>query len=286
MPSFICIVQTDQNMSKIVYLFGGVAAALYVWVAAKLALRLRHGAAITADTKRLPIAVGMGAVTLHALTLHSTLLTPQGVVNYGFFNAVSLLSWIVALLVLAGAIRRPVENLGIAVLPLAAIGVVLSMLFHPSPAVLDEHAVGLNLHIFISVLAFSLLNIAAIQAILLAIQNRHLRNRHPGGFIRALPPLETMERMLFQVMAFGFVLQTLSLATGFAFLKDMFAQHLAHKTVLAITAWLIFGILLFGRWRYGWRGRKAINWTVSGFVVLLLAYIGSKLVLELVLKRQ
>lgn len=271
-------------MSKIVYLFGGAAAVLYAWVAAKLALRLRQGVSVTPESKRLPIAVGIGAVTFHALALHATLFTAQGM-NLGFFNAMSLLTWLIALVSLVTASRRPIENLAIVILPFAAIATLLALFFQPAGTVHDDYAVGLNLHIFISVLAFSLLNIAALQALLLAIQNRHLRNRHPGGFIRALPPLETMDRILFQLIGFGFALQTLSLLTGFAFLEDMFAQHMVHKTVLSITAWSVFAVLLFGRWRYGWRGRTAVNWTLGGFIALMLAYVGSKLVLELLLQR-
>ena len=83
----------------------------------------------------------------------------------------------------------------------------------------------------------------------------------------------------------GFALLSAGLLTGIFFLEDIFAQHLVHKTVLSIVAWLVFGILLWGRWRFGWRGRTAIRWTLSGFVVLLLAYFGSKFVLELILQR-
>jgi len=97
--------------------------------------------------------------------------------------------------------------------------------------------------------------------------------------------LQTMEALLFQMLAAGFVMQSLSLATGFMFVEDLFAQHLVHKTVLSILAWFVFAILLWGRWRYGWRGKTAIRWTLGGFVSLLLAYLGSKMVLELVLGR-
>ena len=72
---------------------------------------------------------------------------------------------------------------------------------------------------------------------------------------------------------------------GVLFLEDIFAQHLVHKTVLSLTAWLVFAVLLWGRFQFGWRGRTAIRWTLSGFAVLLLAYFGSKFVLELVLMR-
>ena len=134
-------------------------------------------------------------------------------------------------------------------------------------------------------LAYSLLTLASVQAILLAIQDDHLRRRQTGGFIRALPPLQTMESMLFEMIGAGFVLLTLALISGFAFLEDMFAQHLVHKTVLSTLAWLVFGSLLIGRFRYGWRGKTAIIWTLTGFVILILAYFGSKAVLELVLQR-
>jgi ABC-type uncharacterized transport system permease subunit len=149
--------------------------------------------------------------------------------------------------------------------------------------VVDDARHGLELHILISILAFSVLNIAAIQALLLAIQNRQLRNRHPGGFVRALPPLETMERILFQMIGLGFLLQTLSLFSGYVFLEDMFAQRKAHHTILAVAAWAVFAILLIGRWKFGWRGRTAIRWTLGGFVALVLAYAGSKLVIEVLL---
>lgn len=271
-------------MSKILILFGAAGAMLYSWVAIRLVLRLTQGSAATAASKRLPIAMGMGAATFHALVLHSTLMTGHGV-DFSFFNAVSLLTWLIAVIVLAAAMYKPVENLGIVILPLAAIGLVLAMVFPHREVVADDAAAGLSVHIVTSVLAFSLLNIAAVQSVLLAIQNRHLRNKHPGGFVRALPPLETMERLLFQIIGLGFVLQTLSLLTGAVFLKDMFAQHMVHKTVLSITAWLVFATLLWGRWRFGWRGRTAIRWSLAGYAVLVLAYFGSKLVLEQILSR-
>jgi ABC-type uncharacterized transport system permease subunit len=101
--------------------------------------------------------------------------------------------------------------------------------------------------------------------------------------VRALPPLQTMESLLFEMIAVGFVLLSLALLSGFSFLEDMFAQRQVHKTVLSIIAWFVFGTLLWGRYRFGWRGQKALIWTLSGFVVLMLAYFGSKVVIELIL---
>jgi ABC-type uncharacterized transport system permease subunit len=94
-----------------------------------------------------------------------------------------------------------------------------------------------------------------------------------------------METLLFQMIATGLAFLTVALISGFVFIDDLFAQHLVHKTVLSIIAWIIFSGLLVGRVRYGWRGSIAIQWTLIGFVLLLMAYFGSKLVLELILKK-
>jgi ABC-type uncharacterized transport system permease subunit len=91
--------------------------------------------------------------------------------------------------------------------------------------------------------------------------------------------------LLFQLIGAGFVLLSLTLLTGALFVEDLFGQHLVHKTVLSFAAWVVFGALLFGRWRYGWRGRRAVRLTLIGMLVLLLAFFGSKFVLEIVLKR-
>ena len=143
----------------------------------------------------------------------------------------------------------------------------------------------MSTHIFSSIIAYSLLNIAALQAIFLAIQDQQLRSHHPKRLMLALPPLQAMETLLFQMIAAGIFFLTVSLASGFIFVENLFAQHLVHKTVLSIFAWFIFSGLLVGRLRYGWRGNIAIKWTLIGFVLLLLAYFGSKMVIELILKR-
>jgi len=119
----------------------------------------------------------------------------------------------------------------------------------------------------------------------LAVQDHQIRNRHPGGLIRALPPLQVMESLLIQLIGVGFTLLSLALLTGFFFLEDIFAQHLVHKTVLSLAAWTVFATLLWGRWKFGWRGPTIIRWTLGGFMFLMLAYFGSKLVLELLLAR-
>jgi ABC-type uncharacterized transport system permease subunit len=126
--------------------------------------------------------------------------------------------------------------------------------------------------------------LAALQAIVLAIQEKQLRQRHLSGIIRKLPPLQTMESTLFQLLTTGFILLAIGLITGLMFLEDMLAQQVAHKTILSFIAWLVFAGLLWGRWRYGWRGRTAIKWTITGFIFLALAFVGSKIILEYLLQ--
>jgi len=144
---------------------------------------------------------------------------------------------------------------------------------------------GVQLHIFYSILAYSILSISALQSIFLAIQDYQLHHKHPGWALQMLPPLQVMETLLVQMIGIGVILLTASLISGFIFLENIFAQHLVHKTVLSLFAWLIFVALLWGRWQYGWRGKTLVRWNLSGFFILMLAYFGSKLVLELVLKR-
>jgi len=243
------------------------AVLLYLGSGTVFTLRLFRRAESRKPSKALGLGLGFGALLFHGAILYFSLHTHQGV-NFSFFNAVSFAAWVVCLLYLLAALSKPVESLGMVLLPLAAVTLLL------------EYA-----HVIISILAYSVLTMAAVQAVLLAIQDRQLRSHHPGGFIRALPPLQTMEGLMFEMITIGFILLTLALLSGFLFLEDMFAQHLVHKTLLSIVAWVIFAILLWGRHRFGWRGRTAIRWTLAGFIILALAYFGSKAVVELILNK-
>ena len=265
-------------------LIGGLAALFYVLAGGWLAMRLARASTGQSGAKGGPLALGWAAALLHAMILSQTVFQPAGL-NLGFFNALSFTGWLIGVLLLAAAMVRPVENLGILLLPFSAMTLVLGLLFPTERIVADAGQWPLELHILIAILAYSLLALAAVQAALLAVQDRRLRQRQPGGFLRGIPPLTAMESLLFQMIGAGFILLTITLVSGLFFLHDLSAQHLAHKAVLSFIAWGVFGILLWGRWRFGWRGRTAIRWTLSGFAFLMLAYFGSKLVLELVLQR-
>jgi ABC-type uncharacterized transport system permease subunit len=140
-------------------------------------------------------------------------------------------------------------------------------------------------HVVLAMASAGLFAIAAVCVTLLALQDAGLRSRRLPGWIATLPPVESLERALFSVISVGMAALTIAILAGLLFVTDLFAQHLVHKTVLALAAWLIFAVLLFGRWRFGWRGRKAARYTIAGFVVLAVAYFGSRFVLEVVLGR-
>jgi ABC-type uncharacterized transport system permease subunit len=205
--------------------------------------------------------------------------------NFSLISTASMVSALVALLLLLASLTKPVEKLGIVIFPLAAIMLGLDLCFPEKLRSLQTYNWEMGTHILSSIIAFSLLNIAALQAVLLAIQERQLKNHQPKKFILHLPALQTMESLLFQMIAMGLLFLSVSLISGMFFINDLFAQHLVHKTILSMIAWLIFSALLLGRWRYGWRGKTAIRWTIAGFILLLLAYFGSKLVLEIILHR-
>lgn len=259
-----------------------LAIACYLTSGTIIAVRLFSDRAGKTLRRYFGIALGIVGVILHGSLLYQSVIS-EGGLNFSFFGASSLIAWTTVLLLMLSALNKPVENLGIALLPVAALTIALDMHFPAEHLLASDSSWELRVHVLISLLAYSLLAMASVQAILLAIQDYHLRHRHPGGFIRALPPLQTMEALLFEMIGLGFILLTVALLSGFVFLEDLFAQHLVHKTILSIAAWAVFGTLLWGRHRSGWRGQKALNWTLSGFVVLMLAYFGSKFVLEIVI---
>lgn len=259
------------------------AFGLYLAATMLIMTRLKKRAKGIETDRTIILTLWAIGLLLHTMVLIQHISTPEGL-NLQFYNALSMVALLMATILFGATLRHPLENLAIAVLPATAVSLILDQMV-PGAAVITisaNHA--LQIHILISLLAYSLLTIAVLQAIVLAIQNRHLHNRHPGGLIRALPPLQLMENLLFQLIGIGFLLLSLALLSGFLFLEDIFAQRLVHKTVLSVSAWVIFAILLWGRWQYGWRGRTAVRWTIGGGVFLMLAYFGSKLVIELLLQ--
>jgi ABC-type uncharacterized transport system permease subunit len=268
-----------------VKLFALSLSAIFFYIAATFSRLYQTKSSTVSSPQPTLLLLGSLAVSLHAIVLYQNLVTPMGF-NLGFFNAASLIAWVIALLLLFTLLHDPVENLVTVLFPIAALTIGLESHFYTERILPPDEPLGVKIHIFFSVLAYSLLTISALQTIFLAIQDYQLHRRHPGWVFQMLfPPLQIMEKLLFQLIAMGFGLLSISLISGLLFLKDIFAQHLVHKTVLSIMAWCVFAILLWGHWQFGWRGKTAIRWSLSGFLVLMLAYFGSKLVLELILHR-
>lgn len=254
------------------------AIALYLLAAALIARPLLADAT---PRPRLPMALATCALLAHAGVL---LASHRGALDLHFFAAVSLVACVVAALTILVNLSRPIVALGVIVFPVAALLLGIDVFAAP-PTVPQPMDWQIKLHVTVALLAYSVLSIAAALAVLLAVQERALRHRRFGGVLRALPPLTLTETLLFRLIGVGFLLLTLTLLTGVLFVKDLFGQHLAHKTVLSIAAWLVFGVLAWGRVRHGWRGARAIHLTLAGMAFLLLAFFGTKFVLELVLRR-
>ena len=239
------------------------------------------------DTKRLnkyPLYIAVAAVTFHAVFLYSTLFTSQGI-DIGFFSALTFTAWLMATLLVIASFSLPISCLGLLVYPFALLTLILRAISDQQHLLTDLLAPGLQTHILFSLMAYSLLSIAVAQALLLYIQDKYLHNKHPSGFLHSLPSLEAMETLLFRLITLGVIALSISLLSGFFYLDDMFAQHLVHKTILSLIAWSVFVILLWGHYKFGWRGKIAIKWSMSGFTLLMLAYFGSKFVIELVLQK-
>lgn len=244
----------------------------------------RLGRAGDGHTPASPLLWGFAAVLAHA-AVHALDVVRSGSLPLHFFSALSWVALGMAALSTGVAWNRRFEALGRLVYPVAALSL-LSFVAFPSAQPPDSLDWPLRLHALLALLAYATLALAAALAVLLAVQESLLRARrldHP--LLRLLPPLTELESLMFRTLGAGFVLLTLALTIGTVFVENLFAQHLVHKTVLSVLAWTIFGALLFGRLRYGWRGRRAVRLTLAAMALLLLAFFGSKFVLELVLGR-
>jgi ABC-type uncharacterized transport system permease subunit len=207
--------------------------------------------------------------------------------NLGFYNALSLIFWLTVLVYWLANLKHQLHSLQAFVLPPAAIFALLPA-FAVSNHYMPEAAQPLFLaHIGIALLAYSLFTFAALHALLMTIAERSLHNKSSIIKLPSFPPLMVMEGLLFKVIKIGFVLLTFTLISGMLFSEQIFGKPMQynHKTIFSIASWIIYGWLLFGRYQYGWRGKKAIHLTLIGFVLLLLAYVGSKFILQVILGR-
>ena len=222
------------------------------------------------------------AVLLHA-GVHVLAWRASGGTDLHFFAALSLVGLGMAALTAVFGAGGRMAALGVVVYPLAAL--VLAGYASYGHRLAEPMDWRLQLHAWCALLSYATLAIAALLAIMLWLQDRALRQHQFRAWSRALPPLTELETLLFRTVTVGFILLSATLLTGVLFVENLFAQHLVHKTVLSVLSWLLFGGLLLGRWRFGWRGRIAVRWTLAAMLLLVLAFFGSKAVLELVLHR-
>jgi ABC-type uncharacterized transport system permease subunit len=267
----------------------GLAALLYAGLAAHFwrSRWLGSGVAAIAPWERAAI---LAVLALHAWLLYESLfLAPE--LRFGFAFALSAMLWLTVMIYWFESLFLRLEGIQAPVLGLAALCVGLPAVFPGMLASPAASSVEFRLHTVMAVLAYGLFTMAALHALLMTVLERRLhgqaRATSLSGPLGALPPLLSMETVLFRLIAVGFVLLTLTLATGIAYSETIFGQAMKfnHKTVFAVASWLIFAALLSGRYLYGWRGRVALRWTLAGFVTLLLAYVGSRFVLEVLLHR-
>lgn len=222
------------------------------------------------------------AIALHAWAASESVITEAGI-QLGFFQITSVFLVVMNVILALSAIKKPLDKLFLFLLPCSGAALACAELIFTTAPLSNTLGPGLLSHILLSIVAYSLLTLATLQALLLNYQNNRLKSHHVKSILGVFPPLQTMESLLFDLVWAGFILLTLSIATGIVFIDDIFAQNLSHKTVFSLVSWLLYAMLLGGRHILGWRGRAAIRWVILGFIMLMLAYFGSKFVIEVLL---
>lgn len=230
-------------------------------------------------------------VLLVALLAHGYILReaifPGSEMRFGFGVAVSLMVWLAICFYWVETLYTRLDGLHAAAMPAGALASLVPLIFPGEHVLVNAASPAFRAHFVVAMLAYSLFTLAALHAMLMSIAGRQLHNARFSRLLAGLPPLLTMEALLFRLIGIAFVLLTLTLASGVLFSETLFGQpfRVDHKTVFAFVSWLLFGVLLLGRWRWGWRGRVALRWTLAGFIALVLAYLGSRFVIEVVLER-
>ncbi len=222
-------------------------------------------------------------LALHGWLLYDGIFAAEAL-RFGFAQALSVMLWLaVAILWLEGLVYR-IELLYPMALAAAALCAPLPAFF-PGRLTPEAYPVEFRLHLVVGMLAYSLFTVATLHAVLISVMERRLHS-HPAAAGSGMPLL-SLEALVFRLTAAAFVVLTLTFVVGIAYSENMVGRALRfdHKTVFVVLSWATFGALLAGRWLYGWRGRTAFRWTLAGFVMLMLAYPGSRFVLEVVLGR-
>ncbi|MDR1529724.1 MAG: cytochrome c biogenesis protein CcsA [Burkholderiales bacterium] len=264
--------------------FHFVVAALYAvgaWARWRTSLRPNN------DDTSMPIYVRVFALLtlgLHACALFRAIATPDGI-DISIGNATSLVAFLCVLVAWVSGLMRALAGFSSIVLGGAALAALMPALLPGNYLYAYSTHSWAAFHIAIAISAYALFFVAAMQALAMLGLEKRLHRGVTSENPSRTPPLLTLEHYLFRLITLAFVLLTLTLISGLFFTEEIFGKpfELTHKTSLSIIAWLIFGTLLLGRWRFGWRGRRALYWILSGTATLLLAYLGYKFIVEIIL---
>ncbi|MFO1306802.1 MAG: cytochrome c biogenesis protein CcsA [Burkholderiales bacterium] len=261
---------------------------LYVAVAAFYAFAVwlrRPGAAQRARPGAAAALVAL-ALVLHAVSIVSAVFTPAGL-DLSFPQALSLVAWLTVLIAGVSGLLGKLPAVGNVILPVAALCALAPVAGGPPHHFAYAGETWAAVHIGIALVGYALFTVAALQALLLTGLEKRLHSGITRPESDGTLPLLTLERFLFQLVGAGFVLLTLTIASGLVFSEEVFGKPVTftHKNLFSVLGWATFGILLLGRWRYGWRGRPALYWILAGTALLILGYLGSKFVSQVLLGR-
>lgn len=276
------------------FVFHGAAALAYAVLGVALTRRLRLGSDSVEQAGRTARLCLLGALVLHGLGLYESMLG-EGQLFIGWALALSAAVWLGLVVFWLESLMVRLDGLQLLLVPAGFLVTVLAALFPQGVFVAHADSGWLRTHLLIALAAYGLMTVAALQAMLMSLLDNHLHRPQSapgqqgivGRVLDAQPPLLVQERLLFRVIWVGFVVLTLAVGSGSVASMALTGQVLPfdHKTVFTLLSWLTFGVLLLGRHIHGWRGRVALRWTLTGFGLLILAYTGSRFVLEVILHR-
>lgn len=227
-------------------------------------------------------------LTAVAIILHATLtyhfLNHASGTDLSLTNTLSLTALVTVSIFWLSSWQTRLDGFGIIMMPIAA-----ACALAPALPFGSAHPVTISVpllsHILLSIVAYGLLAVASLQALFMAYIDYQLHHKHSGRLLGGMPPLQQLETLLFRFILVGLVMLTASLVSGWLYMDDLFAQHVVHKTVLSLLAWLVYTTLLGGHYLLGWRGSTAVKFCLAAFALLALGYIGSKFVAEIILLR-
>jgi ABC-type uncharacterized transport system permease subunit len=229
-----------------------------------------------------PTGVQALALALHGLSLAAGFAEEAHAgegIRFGFAPVLSLTVWLVLAVHFAESRLVPISGLR-RMFSIAGAAAVLLALAFPGEVMAIARSPYAPAHWALGIAAYGLFGVAVVHGLLLDEADRRLRQKDVGGVLGL--PLLSLERLTFNFVEAGFVVLTLAILLG---LLSLGHWQWDPKTVLSVASWGTFGGLILGRRMHGWRGRQATRWLYTGAVLILLAYVGSRFVFEIVLQR-